>query len=170
PITLCYWICPAVRYKNNLSAPSSLTVIIFYPPSHDDCFYDQLEIKGPLITPLLLNIMYAHAAKHTSHSSKPFYTRARQLVDDFIDTPRISTVMALLYLAAFDDGTWSSRCWMYSGMAVRMALDLGLYKANYYSNEMSQFDVELRKRVLLDVLCHGSTLQYTDGTASNVSN
>ncbi|KAI8340844.1 hypothetical protein BC941DRAFT_468014 [Chlamydoabsidia padenii] len=111
-------------------------------------FYDQLEIKGPLITPLLLNIMYAHAAKHTSHSSKPFYTRARQLVDDFIDTPRISTVMALLYLAAFDDGTWSSRCWMYSGMAVRMALDLGLYKANYYSNEMSQFDVELRKRVL----------------------
>ncbi|SAM04851.1 hypothetical protein [Absidia glauca] len=123
----------------------------FLPTISRRLFYDQLEIKGPLITPLLLNIMYAHAAQHTSewaHQSRSFYTRARQLLDDFLDTPRISTVMALLYLAAYDDGTWSSRSWVYSGMAARMAMDLGLYKANYYSSEMSQFDVELRKRVL----------------------
>ncbi|KAI8090039.1 fungal-specific transcription factor domain-containing protein [Halteromyces radiatus] len=115
-------------------------------------FYDQLEINGPLITPLLLNVMYAHAAKYDhlwgQQGSKIFYSRARQLVDDFLDIPRMSTVMALLYLAAYDDGTKSSRCWMYTGMAVRMAMALGLYKANYYSNEMTQFDVELRKRVL----------------------
>lgn len=123
----------------------------FLPTISRRLFYDQLEIKGPLITPLLLNIMYAHAAQRTSewaHQSRSFYTRARQLLDDFLDTPRISTVMALLYLAAYDDGTWSSRSWVYSGMAARMAMDLGLYKANYYSSEMSQFDVELRKRVL----------------------
>ncbi|ORZ22405.1 fungal-specific transcription factor domain-domain-containing protein [Absidia repens] len=114
-------------------------------------FYDQLEMKGSLITPLLLNIMYAHASRHSPlyvHQSGAFYSRARQLIDDFMDIPRMSTVLALLYLAAYDEGTRSSRSWMYSGMAVRMALDLGLYRANYYSNEMSQFDVELRKRVL----------------------
>ncbi|CAO3594945.1 unnamed protein product [Absidia cylindrospora] len=114
-------------------------------------FYDQLETKGSLITPLLLNIMYAQASRHSPlwvHQSGAFYSRARQLIDDFMDIPRMSTVLALLYLAAYDEGTRSSRSWMYSGMAVRMALDLGLYRANYYSNEMSQFDVELRKRVL----------------------
>ncbi|CAO3628394.1 unnamed protein product [Cunninghamella echinulata] len=114
-------------------------------------FYDQLKMKGPLITPLLLNIMYAHASLYDPlwvHQSKTFYYRARQLVDDFLDTPRMSTVIALLYLTSYDDGTHSSRCWMYCGMAVRMSLSLGLYKPNYYSNEMSQFDVEIRKRVL----------------------
>ncbi|KAG0177954.1 hypothetical protein DFQ28_003009 [Apophysomyces sp. BC1034] len=129
-------------------------------------FYDQLRIKGPLITPLLLNAMYAHAAKHVDNPafrSQPenpatqgdlFYNRARRLVDDFLDVPRLSTVIALLYMASYDydmpeneSRIRSSRTWMYSGMAVRMCLELGLHTANY-SSQMSQFDVELRKRVL----------------------
>ncbi|ORY91415.1 fungal-specific transcription factor domain-domain-containing protein [Syncephalastrum racemosum] len=124
-------------------------------------FFDQLSIKGPLITPLLLNIMYAHAAKHVDDVSfrtdrdnratqgHVFYNRARRLVDDFLDVPRVSTVIALLYMASydFDEGQSRSRAWMYSGMAVRMCLDLGLHTANY-SSQMTQFDVELRKRVL----------------------
>ncbi|KAI9022831.1 fungal-specific transcription factor domain-containing protein [Phycomyces nitens] len=121
-------------------------------------FYDQLSIKGPLITPLLLNIMYAHAAKNvdlTITQAEMFYHRARRLVDDFMDVPRLSTVIALLYMAWFDyDSTQqrqtrprSSRSWMYCGMAVRMCLELGLHTANY-SSQMSQFDIELRKRVL----------------------
>lgn len=130
-------------------------------------FYDQIKIKGPLITPLLLNIIYAHAAKHInnpafrSEPSNPstqgdlFYNRARRLVDDFLDVPRISTVIALLYMAVYDcdhipqNGAKvrSSRAWMYSGMAIRMCFELGLHTANY-SSQMSQCDIELRKRVL----------------------
>lgn len=127
-------------------------------------FFDQLNVKGPLITPLLLNVMYAHAAKHVddpsfrSHPDNPatqgnlFYNRARRLVDDFLDVPRVSTVIALLYMASYDydmphpEGR-SSRAWMYSGMAIRMCIELGLHTANY-SSQMSQFDIELRKRVL----------------------
>ncbi|GAN09555.1 hypothetical protein MAM1_0274d09085 [Mucor ambiguus] len=130
-------------------------------------FYDQLKIKGPLVTPLLLNIIYAHAAKRInnpafrSEQNNPstqgdlFYNRARRLVDDFLDVPRISTVIALLYMALYDcdhipqSGTRirSSRAWMYSGMAIRMCFELGLHTANY-SSQMSQCDIELRKRVL----------------------
>ncbi|CDS13042.1 hypothetical protein LRAMOSA05226 [Lichtheimia ramosa] len=126
-------------------------------------FFEQLNAKGPLVTPLLLNVMYAHAAKHVddpsflSHPDKQgnvFYIRARRLVDDFLDTPRVSTVIALLYMAAYEynatgseTGARSSRAWMYSGMAVRMCLELGLHTANY-SSQMSQFDIELRRRVL----------------------
>ncbi|KAI8148344.1 fungal-specific transcription factor domain-containing protein [Fennellomyces sp. T-0311] len=120
-------------------------------------FFDQLNVKGPLITPLLLNIMYAHAAKHVASDSAVqghiFYNRARRLVDDFLDVPRVSTVIALLYMASYnnneegDSRVRSSRAWMYSGMAVRMCLELGLHTTNY-SSQMSQFDIELRKRVL----------------------
>ncbi|KAI8976268.1 fungal-specific transcription factor domain-containing protein [Pilobolus umbonatus] len=130
-------------------------------------FYDQLNVKGPLITPLLLNSIYAHASKHVNNPafrSDPqlpatqgdlFYNRARRLVDDFMDVPRISTVVALLYMSLYENdhlsanGTYmrSSRSWMYSGMAIRMCLELGLHTSNY-SSQMSQCDIELRKRVL----------------------
>ncbi|KAI7893529.1 fungal-specific transcription factor domain-containing protein [Mucor mucedo] len=130
-------------------------------------FYEQLKVKGPLVTPLLLNIIYAHASKRInnpafrSESSNPatqgdlFYNRARRLVDDFLDVPRISTVISLLYMALYEcdqvpqSGTIirSSRAWMYSGMAIRMCFELGLHTANY-SSQMSQCDIELRKRVL----------------------
>lgn len=125
-------------------------------------FYDQLTVKGPLITPLLLNVMYAHASKHIkdptfrSDPNDPttqgdlFYHRARRLIDDFLDVPRVSTVIALLYLAVYDhipEKGRSSRGWMYSGMAIRMCFELGLHTANY-SSQMSQCDIEIRKRVL----------------------
>ncbi|GAA5800600.1 fungal-specific transcription factor domain-containing protein [Helicostylum pulchrum] len=130
-------------------------------------FYDQLKVKGPLVTPLLLNSIYAHASKRInnpsfrSDPSNPatqgdlFYNRARRLIDDFMDVPRISTVIALLYMSLYEcdhvpqngKRVRSSRAWMYSGMAIRMCFELGLHTANY-SSQMSQCDIELRKRVL----------------------
>lgn len=137
-------------------------------------FYDQLHAKGPLITPLLLNMIYAHASVYQLDHDQPppplgipamiyssttpstdadrYYQRARQLLDDFMDVPRISTVIALLYMVAYEDKQRkekgrSSRAWMYSGMAIRMCLELGLH-TSHYSSQMSQFDIELRKRVL----------------------
>ncbi|KAI8335079.1 fungal-specific transcription factor domain-containing protein [Chlamydoabsidia padenii] len=151
------------------------------PTMSKSMFYDQLHSKGPLITPLLLNMIYAHASAYqhqqrihdqpppplgipavsSIYSSSPstttthkdvFYQRARQLLDDFMDVPRISTVIALLYMVSYEDNHnttqgRSSRAWMYSGMAIRMCLELGLH-TSHYSSQMSQFDIELRKRVL----------------------
>ncbi|KAG1171796.1 hypothetical protein G6F70_002021 [Rhizopus microsporus] len=122
-------------------------------------FYDQLKVKGPLVTPLLLNIMYAHAVRKAKQSvllpnidvqEDVFYHRARKLVDDFLDVPRISTVIALLYMTFYEcdqNRQRSSRAWMYSGMAIRMCFELGLH-TSHYSSQMPQCDIELRKRVL----------------------
>ncbi|CAO3699733.1 unnamed protein product [Rhizopus stolonifer] len=115
-------------------------------------FYEQLKIKGALITPLLLNVMYAHAVKYSDQSTQGdvFYQRARRLLDDFLDVPRISTVIALIYMALYESNQSrqrSSRAWMYSGMAIRMCFELGLHTCNY-SSQMSQCDIELRKRIL----------------------
>lgn len=162
-------------YTAPIDMPSRSTqehlITVFFDECHyilptlsKSTFYEQLKIKGPLITPLLLNAIYAHAAKRLndptfrSDPNNPstqgdlFYNRARRLVDDFLDVPRISTVIALLYMALYDcdqSGTRmrSSRAWMYTGMAIRMCFELGLHTANY-SSQMSQFDIELRKRVL----------------------
>ncbi|KAI8078981.1 fungal-specific transcription factor domain-containing protein [Gilbertella persicaria] len=165
-------------YTSSIDMPSRSTQEHLIKVFFDECyhilptlsrsmFYDQLKVKGPLITPLLLNIIYAHAAKRInnpafrSESNDPstqgdlFYNRARRLVDDFLGVPRISTVIALLYMALYDSDckknggakVRSSRAWMYSGMAIRMCFELGLHTANY-SSQMSQFDIELRKRVL----------------------
>ncbi|CAO3630232.1 unnamed protein product [Cunninghamella echinulata] len=161
----------------------------FLPTMSKGMFYDQLNTRGPLITPLLLNMIYAHAAtspygihilkqyqqsipSSTLLESDTFYQRARHLLDDFLDAPRISTVIALLYMVAYEDNRYdmiksnsysnssnnsinqqqqqrirSSRAWTYSGMAIRMCLELGLH-TSHYSSQMSQFDIELRKRVL----------------------
>lgn len=137
------------------------------PTLSKSMFYEQLKVKGPLVTPLLLNSIYAHASKrinNPSFRSDPtnpatqgdlFYSRARRLLDDFMDVPRISTVISLLYMAIYEcditpqhgKRVRSSRAWMYSGMAIRMCFELGLHTANY-SSQMSQCDIELRKRVL----------------------
>ncbi|KAI8089279.1 fungal-specific transcription factor domain-containing protein [Halteromyces radiatus] len=150
------------------------------PTMSKGMFYDQLHTKGPLITPLLLNMIYAHASAYQHQQPPPplgmppsstslpslnidsdmFYQRARQLLDGFLDEPRISTVIALLYMVSYEDNTQyqiqhngqrrpgrTSRAWMYSGMAIRMCLELGLH-TSHYSSQMSQFDIELRKRVL----------------------
>ncbi|KAI9477871.1 MAG: fungal-specific transcription factor domain-containing protein [Benjaminiella poitrasii] len=161
-------------YNASIEMPSRPTqeylINVFFDECHQhtlptlsrSMFYDQLKTKGPLITPLLLNVIYAHASKHVSHltvfRSDPdnpatqgdlFYDRARRLLDDFLDEPRLSTVIALIYMALYDCDRPSarSRCWMYTGMATRMCFELGLHTANY-SSQLSQCDIELRKRVM----------------------
>ncbi|KAI9283398.1 fungal-specific transcription factor domain-containing protein [Sporodiniella umbellata] len=122
-----------------------------FPLISRNVFYEQLAIKGPLISPILLQIIYAHAAhaQQQNVEADHSYQRARRLLDDFLDQPRISTVIALIYLTLFEikRNQNTSRAWMYSGMAIRMCLELGLHTSRY-SSQMSQCDIELRKRVL----------------------
>jgi hypothetical protein len=81
------------------------------------------------ISPLLLNAIYAIASRVTpeervrSDPSAPdtagdiFFERAKCLLDDYYDTPRISTVQALLLMASHQMGAMkAARAWLYSGM------------------------------------------------------
>ncbi|KAL9546613.1 hypothetical protein MBANPS3_006589, partial [Mucor bainieri] len=121
-------------------------------------FYEQVETKGLLITPLLLNIIYAHAARFVNIPNCPktevFYHRAKRLVDDFMDVPRVSTIVALCLLSLYEPspaiyrpGAHHCRQWQYCGMACRMAIELGLYDDGHIHSSLTPVEIELRRRV-----------------------
>ncbi|CAO3645024.1 unnamed protein product [Cunninghamella blakesleeana] len=111
------------------------------------------------LSPLLLNAIYAVASRLSNDvrvRSDPksqdtagdiFFERAKRLLDDYYDVPRISTVQALLLLSSHQQGAMkSARAWLYSGMAFRMALDLGLNRNSEHWN-IAPEERERRKRV-----------------------
>ncbi|RCH81176.1 hypothetical protein CU098_000403, partial [Rhizopus stolonifer] len=121
-------------------------------------FYEQIKTKGLLVTPLLLNIIYAHAARFVNIPDCPktevFLQRARRLVDDFLDVPRVSTVVALYLLSLYEPspsiyrpGSFQCRQWQYSGMACRMAIELGLHDDTNVHCSLTPVEIELRRRV-----------------------
>ncbi|KAI9486731.1 MAG: fungal-specific transcription factor domain-containing protein [Benjaminiella poitrasii] len=111
------------------------------------------------VAPLLLNAIYAIASRISpdvrvrSDPDSPdtagdvFFDRAEKLLDESYDTPSISTVQALLLLASHQHGIMkSARAWLYSGMAFRMAQDLGLHRDCTHWN-ISPEEGERRRRV-----------------------
>ncbi|KAG0173649.1 hypothetical protein DFQ28_008009 [Apophysomyces sp. BC1034] len=127
-------------------------------------FYDQLDKKGPLITPLLLNSIYMHTCKFTDLPDVPktdvFFHRAKRLLEDFLDVPRVSTVVALMLMSQYEpspnmyrSGAQQCRSWMYSGMAFRMCLELGLNTESNISKDLSQEEIETRRRVFWSCYC-----------------
>lgn len=111
------------------------------------------------VSPLLLNAIYAIASRMScnvkvrSDPSSPdtagdiFYERAKCLLEDYYDAPRISTVQALLLLASHQMGAMKpAKAWIYGGMAFRMAQDLGLNRNCDHWN-ISPDERERRKRV-----------------------
>ncbi|CEP07199.1 hypothetical protein [Parasitella parasitica] len=129
-------------------------------------FYEQLRTKGPLITPLLLNAIYCVVSSGCTLKDVPksivFFNRAKKLLDDFLDVPRVSTVAALCLLSLYEPVPTKSksvvdqhcRSWMYSGMAFRMCLELGLNMDTPYSRHNMALDsIELRRRVFWSCYC-----------------
>ncbi|KAI8375123.1 fungal-specific transcription factor domain-containing protein [Blakeslea trispora] len=111
------------------------------------------------LSPLLLNAIYAIASRVSpdkrvrSDPNAPdtagdiFFERARCLLDEYYDTPRISTVQALLLMSSHQMGAMkAARAWLYSGMAFRMAQDLGLNRNCDHWSILPE-ERERRKRV-----------------------
>ncbi|CAG8514955.1 1412_t:CDS:2 [Paraglomus occultum] len=98
--------------------------------------YSQLLSTDNPVSPLLLNALCAVGAMFPPilqdlYTPTVFYERARSLLDSFIDTPRLSTVQALILLCMVDQcKTVSYRQQTYISMAIRMAQSLGLHKRN----------------------------------------
>ncbi|KAG1175911.1 hypothetical protein G6F70_003804 [Rhizopus microsporus] len=122
-------------------------------------FYEQLKVKGLFITPLLLNAIYASSARFVNIPDCPkpdiFYHRAKRLIEDFMDVPRLSTVVAAYLLSLYEPsadvyrpGSYHCRQWSLSGMACRMAIELGLHDESDVDPSLSPVEKELRRRVL----------------------
>ncbi|CAO3581374.1 unnamed protein product [Absidia cylindrospora] len=101
------------------------------------------------ISPLLLGTIYAHAAQSSSTSSLDadhYATTAKSMVDDYMDTPQLSTVIALVLLSLYESNRHGYSCSpcqasVYSAMAFRMCLDLNLHNC-CDSNSDSTLDIQ----------------------------
>ncbi|ORZ10428.1 fungal-specific transcription factor domain-domain-containing protein [Absidia repens] len=95
------------------------------------------------ISPLLLSILYAHGAQSSPTSSLDadhYATTAKSMVDDYMDTPQISTVIALVLLSLYESNRHGYSCSpcqasAYSAMAFRMCLDLNLHNCCDTNND-----------------------------------
>lgn len=159
----------------------------YVPVLNKSIFLQQRENPDDPPSLLLLNAMFAVAAEFSDRPSVRtdseshekggwvFFDRARNILDSFLDAPRMSTIAALILMSIYQQhNTRRSgispgyfRRWMYIGMAIRMALELDLNK-DCDDPHLDRSHKELRKRLwwslfMVDVLvCCGI------GKASNI--
>lgn len=105
---------------------------------------------GRYYSEFLLTVICAHAAKyHEPHYAEPLLARSRRLLGSAIQEPSsIPTVQALLQLSARDLAHGLiSQAWVYSGIAFRMASDLGLQHSGQNIKGLKPVDLEVRRRL-----------------------
>ncbi|CAG8503132.1 9587_t:CDS:2 [Paraglomus occultum] len=118
--------------------------------------YKDLE-NNPQILVLLFAIMSV-AARHIDrpavrlHPDEPstagdrFFYRAKELLSDDFDESNIITLQALLVMGMNQQGKKNSRSWLYTGLAIRMAQDMGLHRDSSKWN-LDARQAEIRKRL-----------------------
>lgn len=113
-------------------------------------FIGDMAIGGRYYSEFLLMVILAHAAKYQDIDCAEFLlARARQLLGPAIQQPSsIPTVQALLQLSAREMASGSiSQAWVYSGIAFRMASDLGLQHSVSGIKGIGPVDIEIRRRL-----------------------
>ncbi|VUC20450.1 unnamed protein product [Clonostachys rosea] len=113
-------------------------------------FVRDMATGGRYYSEFLLTVICSHAAKYQDGEyADMLLARARRLLGNAIQEPSsIPTVQALLQLSARDLAQGSiSRAWVYSGIAFRMASDLGLQHSGPDLRGMGAIDLEVRRRL-----------------------
>lgn len=109
-----------------------------------------MAIGGRYYSEFLLTVVCAHAAKYQDDNCAEFLlARVRRLLGAAIQEPSsIPTVQALLQLSARELASGSmSQAWVYSGIAFRMASDLGLQHSVPDTKCLGPVDLEVRRRL-----------------------
>lgn len=104
-----------------------------------------------------LNLVFAVGCRFSSlveAAQKPsvadnFYQRSRQSYPfDILDSTSVSLVQMLVLTGVYLQSTeYASRCWNSVGLAIRMAMSLGLHVDNSARKAMSQVEREMRHRI-----------------------
>ncbi len=119
---------------------------------------------GPYYSKLLLNAIYHNSSRHACDDSihrygpngntlsARFQQRFKELLRDAFEYSRTTTVQALLVMSASLSALSNSRnvAWLYSGMAYRMIIDLGLHTNRPHplmSKRASEEEKEIQRRV-----------------------
>ncbi|KAG0260449.1 hypothetical protein BG011_001885 [Mortierella polycephala] len=127
-----------------------------------EIFLARLKDANPPPDPLLLVAICAAGAKYSDHDGlcvepgnlstigEQFLTHARILLQDRFDMPSVSTLQALLilYWCQVQTGRASLR-FIYVGMAIRMAQEMGLNKPldPRHLKDMDEREIEIRKTI-----------------------
>lgn len=102
-------------------------------------------------SPLLLNAILSLAALLDDEfdEGEDFYLKARLLIDIEVEEPRITTVQASAILGLFEGVCdRDTRGWIYTGMSIRMAVDMGLHlncDCWVEKNMISKEEADMRK-------------------------
>ncbi|KAH7140494.1 putative fungal-specific transcription factor [Dactylonectria estremocensis] len=135
----------------------SLHVVDRVAFEHARAEYQQLGSDRCLYSEALANAMCAVGAglETVNHQDYPtplgefFASRSKALLEFELDHPKIATVQALAILSCYEAAqTRDSRGWLFSGMSLRLAFDLGLHlsTANFVANgRMSRLEAHARK-------------------------
>ncbi|KAI1747601.1 fungal-specific transcription factor domain-containing protein [Xylaria castorea] len=113
-------------------------------------FIRDMGTRGRYYSEFLLTVLCAHAAKYNEgDGAAVLLARARSLLGAAIQQPSsIPTVQALLQLSAHDFAQGNlSQAWIYSGIAFRMANDLGLQHCGPDIRLLNCVDLEIRRRL-----------------------
>ncbi|KAG0041518.1 hypothetical protein BGZ83_001700 [Gryganskiella cystojenkinii] len=100
---------------------------------------------------LLLNAMFCNACWYSDdpdikQQSTKYFSRAKIILDETYHVSQLSTVQALLMMSHHQHACGNhSGGWLYTGMAVRIAHDLGLHRQDMDVAETEE--AEMRKRV-----------------------
>ncbi|KAL4811446.1 fungal-specific transcription factor domain-containing protein [Aspergillus unguis] len=124
-------------------------------------FMRDMACNGPYFSKLLLNAIYFGAAKFSPRlevrkdpndvrtAGWKFRERVRELLGGALDRSDITTIQALLMMtnSLFALGDERSAAWLYSGLAFRMLIDLGMHVDLTSTRRFSDEDLEIRRRV-----------------------
>ncbi|KAL5047590.1 hypothetical protein BDW71DRAFT_196694 [Aspergillus fruticulosus] len=131
--------------------------LITYRPA----FMRDMACNGPYFSKLLLNAIYFGAAKFSPRlevrknpgdvrtAGWKYRERVRELLGGALDRSDITTIQALLMMtnSLFALGDERSAAWLYSGLAFRMLIDLGMHVDVTGTRRFSDEDLEIRRRV-----------------------
>ncbi|KAJ2592303.1 hypothetical protein H4R99_006451, partial [Coemansia sp. RSA 1722] len=79
------------------------------------------------------------------------FQRAKLYLDEQYTHNSMATILTLLLMSVYEQGTMSTRSWLYSGMAIRKAYDMGLHRdvgvsKNNIKSVVSATEAEIRQR------------------------
>ncbi|CAG8502833.1 14758_t:CDS:2 [Dentiscutata heterogama] len=122
---------------------------------HHMIFIDKLDLmekynnlEANIHSIVLLYAIFAIASKKldTQEVREEYFNRAREILRNEFEHQTIATVQALLILSVYDRDATTSVTWLYTGMAIRLAQDMGLHRDSAKWNFDAR-QAEIRKRV-----------------------
>jgi hypothetical protein len=166
---------PHLKIKPPVPMRFDLIKLYFDHIHHSMPFVSKLSITSPQPPSLLLNAVYAVASKFDDQQQQqqqqqqvgnppgwPYYKMALSLIDIYMDTPRLSTIQALLLLIKYHEHVqrpgffWRTKSLMQ--LVIQMTNDLGLSRKDD-GNYTSHHDSEYRNRTFWAVYTYETLMR-----------